>query len=182
MVRRGAGRETRAGRPVVIAALAAALAALVIPAPLAAQESGIGLARGATPSGVALERLDGGGGTVDLSEVIGTRPVLLEFWATWCGNCEELHPHMLEAHERYGDEVAMYAVAVGVNQTPRRIRRHLEDHPLPFPMLWDGKGAAARAFAAPTTSYIVVLDAAGRVTYTGAGAEQDLEAAVRSAL
>lgn len=170
-------------RSAVPALAACALAvASAFGTPAAAQEAPIGLARGATPTGVALERLDGPGGEVDLEAVIGTKPVLLEFWATWCTNCAELHPRMLEAHAEFGDRVAFYAVAVGVNQSPRRIRRHLEEHPLPFPMLWDERGAATRAFEAPNTSYIVVLDAEGRVTYTGTGAAQDIRAAVRSAL
>ena len=163
-------------------ALLLASALLCLPAPLAAQTTRIGIEIGATPTGLSLERLDGPGGSIDLSESIGARPVLLEFWATWCENCEALHPQMLEAHGEFGDEVDFYAVAVGVNQSPRRIRRHLEKMPLPFPVLWDEKGAGVRAFQAPNTSYIVVLDAAGRVTYTGTGADQDIEAAIRTAL
>ena len=48
-----------------------------------------------------------------------------------------------------------------------------------FPVLWDGSGAAVRAFQAPGTSYVVMLDARGKVVYTGYGADQDLEQAVR---
>jgi len=66
-----------------------------------------------------------------------------------------------------------------MHETPASIRRHLADHPLPFPVLFDTRGAAVRAYQAPTTSYIVVLDGAGKVTYTGAGAEQDVVAALR---
>lgn len=142
----------------------------------------IGIERGSTPVGVTLERLDGDGGTVDLSESIGRRPVLLEFWATWCENCEALHPRLLEAHAEYGDRVDFYAVAVGVNQSPERIRKHLEKLPVPFPTLWDERGAAVREFEAPNTSYIVVLDSDGRVTYTGTGAGQDIQAAIRTGL
>ncbi len=149
---------------------------------LRAQTTRIGIERGSTPDAVTLERLDGEGGTVDLSEVIGRQPVLLEFWAIWCENCKALHPHMLEAHARFGDRVAFYAVAVGVNQSPKRIRQHLAKHPVPFPTLWDERGAAVREFEAPNTSYIVVLDSEGRVTYTGTGREQDLEAAIRTGL
>ena len=166
--------------PAVAVLLAATL--LCVPGSLDAQSTRIGIEIGATPEGPSLERLDGPGGTVDLSASIGTRPVLLEFWATWCENCEALHPQMLAAFEEFGDEVEFYAVAVGVNQSPRRIRRHLEKMPLPFPVLWDEKGAAVRALQAPNTSYIVVLDATGTVTYTGTGADQDVEAAIRTAL
>ena len=149
---------------------------------LRAQTTRIGSERGATADAVTLERLDGEGGVVDLSEAIGHKPVLLEFWAIWCENCKALHPHMLEAHARFGDRVAFYAVAVGVNQSPKRIRQHLAKHPVPFPTLWDERGAAVREFEAPNTSYIVVLDSEGRVTYTGTGREQDLEAAIRTGL
>jgi predicted transcriptional regulator len=61
-----------------------------------------------------------------------------------------------------------------VNESPRSIKRYLADDALPFPVLFDANGAAVRAYQAPTTSYIVVLDRAGKVVYTGAGAEQDI--------
>lgn len=146
------------------------------------QTTRIGIEVGSTPAGVTLERLDGDGGSVDLSESIGNRPVLLEFWAIWCENCRALHPRMLEAHSAYGDRIDFYAIAVGVNQSPRRIRQHLEKFPVPWPTLWDERGVAVRRFEAPNTSYIVVLDSEGRVTYTGTGREQDIEAAIRTGL
>jgi len=69
-----------------------------------------------------------------------------------------------------------------VNETPASVRRHLAQHPMPYPVLWDTNGAAVRAFQAPTTSFIVMLDAAGKVVYTGVGEEQDLEAALARAV
>ncbi len=158
------------------------LAGLLVAAgrPAHAQETRIGIERGASPEAPALSDLEGN--EVDLAAEIAAGPVLLEFWATWCENCEALHPQMLEAHERYGDRVAFFAVAVAVGQSERRVRRHLEDHPVPYPMLWDARGEAVRAFETPATSYIVILDAAGRVVYTGLGRDQDIDAAIRSAL
>jgi len=47
--------------------------------------------------------------------------------------------------------------------------------------LWDGNGAAVRAFQAPSTSYIAVLDSKGRVVYTGVGEDQNIEAAMETA-
>jgi thiol-disulfide isomerase/thioredoxin len=142
----------------------------------AVQAQEVGLAIGTVPEAVVVEDLDGQ--PVDLGEWVGNGPVLLEFWATWCPICEALQPRLDAAHARYGDQVRFAAVAVGVNQSPRSIRRHLEDHPLPYPMLWDGRGRATRTYRAPTTSYIVILDAEGRVAYTGVGEDQDLDAAL----
>lgn len=162
--------------PFVLAAVAALAAA-----PLAAQDdTQIGLPHGATPGAVTLEDLDGN--PVDLGQFVGTKPVLLEFWATWCPLCERLFPKIEAAHQAYGDQVEFIAVAVGVNQSRRSIKRHLERHPLPLRVLWDGDGRATRAYKAPTTSYVVLLDAQGRVVYTGAGDDQDIVGAVRKAL
>ncbi len=140
----------------------------------------IGIPVGATPPAVTIETLNGD--TVSLSRWIGKKPVLVEFWATWCPICEELLPRMEAAQQKYGDRAEFVVVAVAVNQSKNSVRRHLARHPLPFTFLWDGNGAAVRAFQAPSTSYIAVLDAKGRVVYTGVGEDQDIEAALAKAL
>jgi len=140
----------------------------------------VGLPVGTTAPVVAVEDLDGK--SVDLGQYVGKRPVLLEFWATWCPLCKALEPSLKAAHARYGGKVTFLAVGVGVNETPASIKRHLAAAPLPFPVLFDANGAAVRAYQAPTTSYIVVLDRAGKVVYTGAGAEQDIAAVLQRLL
>ena len=63
--------------------------------------------------------------------------------------------------------------------SPNTVRRHLTRHPMPFTFLWDVNGNATRAFQAPATSYVAVLDAKGKVVYTGVGADQDLDGALK---
>ena len=158
--------------------LAAVLLAVLISLDGAsAQERGeVGIAVGETPESPTIEDLNGE--AVDLAGYVGERPLLLEFWASWCEQCEALQPSMDAAFERYGDQVGFLAVAVAVAQTQRAVRRHLERHPIPFPMLWDTRGNATRAFLAPATAYVVILDADGTVAYTGIGAGQDIVKAV----
>jgi thiol-disulfide isomerase/thioredoxin len=152
--------------------VAAALACVAAAAPAAAQD--VGLPLGTVPEGAAVQDLDGN--PVELGDYIGQKPLLLEFWATWCPLCRAMEPRLEAAHQRFGDRVDFIFVGVAVNQTPWRIRRHLEDHPLPGQALYDARGAATRAFMAPTTSYIVILDGDGKVVYTGTGADQDIMA------
>lgn len=157
-----------------------ALAAILVAGSASAawgQVDEIGIPLGSMPDAVTIEDLDGD--PVDLGQWVGKKPVLLQFWARWCEQCEALKPRMQEAHARYGDRVEFLAVAVGVNQRPRSIRRFLARHPMAFPVLWDGAGKATRTYMAPTTSYVVILDAGGRVAYTGVGPDQDIDAAVR---
>ena len=137
---------------------------------------GVGLPLGTQAPAAALEDLDGN--PIEILDYVKGKPALLEFWATWCENCEALQPQMDEIQTRYGDRLNVVAVAVGVAQTVRRVKRHLEGHDPGYPYLWDGDGAAVRAYKAPPTSVVVILDADGKVVYTGSGAGQDLLAAV----
>src|SRR5213596_2996286 len=152
---------------------------LLVPVLLHAQDI-IGIPVGETPPAVTLENLTGD--SVALSQWIGKKPVIIEFWATWCPICAELLPRMEAAQKKFGDRAALLVVAVAVNQSKNSVRRHLEKHPMPFTFLWDGNGAAVRAFQAPSTSYIAVLDANGKVVYTGVGEDQNIEAAMETAL
>ena len=150
--------------------------------PLRAQsgEGQVGLPLGTAAPEALLEDLNGD--AVDLGDYVGGRPTLIEFWATWCENCEALQPQLDEIQRRYGDEVSIVAVAVAVSQSVRRVRRHLEDHDPGYRYLYDARGEAVRAYKAPTTSVVVILDAEGKVAYTGVGRGQDLVAAVEKVL
>jgi len=155
----------------------AAVLTLGLPVRVLAQDDDLGIAVGATPPATTVQDLNGA--PVDLARWVGKKPVLLEFWATWCPICAELLPKMKAVHARYGDRVDFVVVAVAVNESRASVKRHLESHDLPFTFLWDSGGNATRAFQAPATSFVVVLDARGKVAYTGVGADQDLEAALR---
>jgi thiol-disulfide isomerase/thioredoxin len=158
------------------------MAALMVgPRTVLAQEEQIGIERGsAPPASIMVETLDGK--PVDLGQYVGKKPVIIEFWATWCPLCKALLPKIEDAHKKYSDKVDFLVVAVAVNETQRTIKRHLEQEPMPFKFFWDGRGAAVRAFEAPSTSYIVGLNAKGKVAYTGLGDKQDIEGAVKKVL
>jgi thiol-disulfide isomerase/thioredoxin len=145
---------------------------------LSAQD--IGLELGTLGPGAQVETLDGK--AADLGQYVGKTPVLLEFWATWCANCHELEPTMKAMHAKYGSRVNFVGVAVSVNQSPERVKAYVKKHQLPWTQVFDRKGNASGAYDAPATSYVVVLDRAGKVVYTGLGGKQDLEAAIRKAL
>jgi thiol-disulfide isomerase/thioredoxin len=151
---------------------------LFTPFSLRAQELGIPV--GSAAPGAVVESLDGK--PVDLARWVGKTPVLIEFWATWCPQCKALEPAMVAAQKKYGGRVKFLAVAVSVNQSPALVGRYAKKHAIPAEILFDRMGAATDAYDVPATSYVVVLDRAGKVVYTGQGGEQDLEAAIRKAL
>jgi thiol-disulfide isomerase/thioredoxin len=159
--------------------------ALLLALPLSARaQSGVGqvsLPIGTVAPGAELQDLQGN--PVDLANYVkGGKPAIIEFWATWCELCEALQPQLDRIQAQHGEQIDVVAVAVGVSQTPRRIERHLEEHDPGYPVLFDARGAAVRAYQATTTSIVVMLDAEGKVAYTGVGAEQDLVGAAQRLL
>ena len=154
------------------------LAMATIPGASSAQVGGIPL--GADAPMVSVETLDGQ--SVNLSDYAEGKPMLLEFWATWCPLCRELEPAMEAAKEKYEDRVRFVGVGVPQNQTPERQRAYVEKAGLKGAFVFDRNQEALRAFQVPHTSFVVILDAAGKVVYTGQGPDQDLEAALAKAL
>ena len=153
------------------------MAVLALPSVLEAQSGGVSLALGTKGPTAELEDLEGN--TVSLLDYVEAgKPAVLEFWATWCEQCEALQPQFDELQARYGEQVSVVAVAVGVSQSVRRVKRHIADHDPGYPYLFDKRGAAVRAYNATTTSIVVVLDSDGKVAYTGVGTDQDVIGAV----
>jgi len=142
---------------------------------LRAQDAGIEV--GSRAPVVQVKDLDGK--LVDLGTWVGKKPVMIEWWATWCENCEALLPKLRAARELVGDRVEFLGINVTVNQTPARVRRYMEEHAPPFRVLYDSEGTSTRAYLAPATSFVVIIDAAGKVVYTGVGPDQRFEPALK---
>ena len=157
--------------------IGAALSLLAVLAMSEGQAQETGLAVGARAPAVAVHDLDGK--PVDLGQYLGKQPLFLEWWATWCEQCDALLPRVRAARAEVGDRVQFLGINVAVNQSPERVRRYIESNDVPFRTLYDDQGASTRAYAAPTTSYVVIVDRKGRVAYTGTGGDQDFLGALR---
>jgi thiol-disulfide isomerase/thioredoxin len=163
----------------IVSLLGIAAMSLMLARALPAQDP-LGLPVGAKAPGAKVQTLDGK--TVDLASYIGKGPVVLEFWALWCGNCKELEPQLKQLVSKYAGKVTFVSVAVSVNESPDRVKRYAEKYGLNQQLVFDTDGAATDAYFAPATSYVVVVDKSGKIVYTGLGGDQKLEAAVQKGL
>ena len=104
------------------------------------------------------------GAPVDLDALRG-RPVVLNFWATWCGPCRAELP-MIAAWARSHPDVAV--LAVSVDDDLRMLRRVAPSYDLPFPIV-HASVATQRAWSVTTLPTTFVLDADGRVVAAHTG-------------
>ncbi|MFD2171664.1 TlpA family protein disulfide reductase [Tumebacillus lipolyticus] len=93
------------------------------------------------------------GKTVELSELQG-KPVVLNFWASWCGPCRQEMPDLEAVHKQYGDRVQVYGVNLTSQDDLDKAKKFMQEMGVTFPSLIDEKekaGKAYRIFSVPMT-------------------------------
>lgn len=73
------------------------------------------------------------GRDVNLAEFKG-KPLVINFWATWCGPCKVEVPWFVEFTEKYRDQ-QLTVIGVSVDDTPEQIRAFAEAQKVNYPML-----------------------------------------------
>jgi thiol-disulfide isomerase/thioredoxin len=64
---------------------------------------------------------------------LGNSYVLIHFWGTWCGPCHGEIPFLVEAHERFGDQIQF--VGVAVDDDEQAVRQYVAEHGLTWPQV-----------------------------------------------
>lgn len=103
------------------------------------------------------EVLDYNGNKVKLSDFAG-KPIVLNFWATWCYYCKLEMPDFNKAYKEYPDVVFLMVNATdGVSETVQRAKKYVEDEGYDFDVYFDTTGQALYAYGIssfPSTFFI----------------------------
>ena len=116
-----------------------------------------------------------------LSDYFG-RPIVLNFWASWCNPCRNEMPRFEEAYKQYGSEVefVMVNLTSGARESFESASKFIEDSGYTFPVLYDTVGYAAYAYqvySIPTT-YFIDSNGSLRAQTSGAISSQTLNAGI----
>jgi len=108
----------------------------------------------------------GTGRTIDIAEFRG-KPVILNFWATWCGPCWEEHPVLVANARQLGSDVQF--VGVVFQDSEEKILGFLNQRGTAYPTLVDNRGLTAIAYGVGGVPETYFLDKSGivRAKYTG---------------
>jgi peroxiredoxin len=125
---------------------------------------------------------DPSGKPVHLRDLRGN-VVVVDFWATWCGPCRALMPHIQKMHERLASK-GLVVLGLDVGEDAATVANFAKEQSYTFRLLVDGEPEVTSRYfvqAYPTT---FVVDRAGRIVFRDMGSAKptDLQAAVEKAL
>lgn len=87
--------------------------------------------------------------------------VYLDFWASWCGPCQQSFPWMAQMHEQYKAR-GLRIVAVNLDKTPAAADRFLARYPAPFDLVFNPDGSIAEQFKVAGMPHAFLIDRQGR--------------------
>jgi len=89
-----------------------------------------------------LKNLDGQ--SVSLSDLQG-KPVLINFWATWCSPCIHEMPYLQQVYDEWADKGLM-VLAINIGESSAQVEAFMQSHDLSLPVLLDAKQAVAQKY------------------------------------
>lgn len=95
---------------------------------------------------------------VKLESFIG-KPIVLNFWATWCGPCKLEHPVLEWAYQKFGSEVVFLGIVF--EDTEENTKRFIRENGGSFPQLFDPRSTVAVDFAVSGVPETYFIDRAG---------------------
>lgn len=109
------------------------------------------------------------GRVIQLSDYIGRKYVILDFWATWCGPCRKELPELQDFYEEHGDRIEIIAITSEGTSAKQAIRQMVTSMGLMFPVMHDPSKAISRIYPTRGIPYLVFIDIDGtfRMTHLG---------------
>ncbi len=98
------------------------------------------------------------------------KPVVLNFWATWCPPCQEETPDLVAFYEQNKDQLGVIGVNVTAQDEVDKVKTFIEKYSVTYPVVLDEKGAVSKTYriqALPTT---FILNDKGTIVYKKLGA------------
>lgn len=109
---------------------------------------------------------DTDGNTLSLSSLFG-KPIVINFWATWCPPCKAELPAFQSAYEAYGEDVQF--IMLNMAEDKSTVLSFAENGGYTFPVYFDTKQYGAIAYGAYSIPMTVFIDKNGQITATQVG-------------
>ena len=111
------------------------------------------------------------------------KPVVVEFWATWCPPCLALIPHLKDLHEKHADDGLTILTVHAIDGAQKKaVERFARENKITYPIGLDTTGRVMSAYGVREIPHAFVIDRAGKVIWGGYPGEPAFDKAVQEAL
>lgn len=115
---------------------------------------------------IAFKGMDLKGEQYDLQQSIGTKPIMLIFWASWCPTCKSEVPKINKLVEKYQQRgMEFVAVNVGFNDTVERAQAFTQQTGMTYRAYFDGSGTIAGKYRLQGVPTVIIADRQGIIRF-----------------
>ena len=118
----------------------------------------------------ALKFKSADGKTVSIESFRG-KPVLLDFWATWCSPCVAAMPKLAEIYNE-GKDKGLVLLSIDQDEDAAKATEYLTRNKFAWPNYHDGDGEIEKLIGAHPIPRIILVDAKGQIVYDGTGGDE----------
>jgi len=158
------GRAKTVGQGIAVAAVVGLLALLVWKLAFGDGQGAAGeLAKGGNPVAPAftLSRLDAADGKVSLADFKG-KPVVVNFWASWCIPCKDEAPALQKTYEQYRKQ-GLAVLGVDAQDFRQDAKRFVKRFGITYPVVYDGSGSTLGKWGVTGFPETFFVDRSGRL-------------------
>ncbi|WP_028583611.1 TlpA family protein disulfide reductase [Desulfogranum mediterraneum] len=106
------------------------------------------------------------GKTINMDEIIGKKPVMLVFWASWCPSCKTEVPKVNRLKEQYQSQgMEFIGINIGFNDSLKRARKFIKKTKMDYPVVFDSSNDITKRYLVRGVPTIIVADSEGIVQY-----------------
>jgi cytochrome c biogenesis protein CcmG/thiol:disulfide interchange protein DsbE len=112
-----------------------------------------------------LKTLDGK--TMEVSELVTGKPVVISFWATWCSPCKRELNTIAEVYEDWQEETGVTLVAISIDdsRTASRVKPYINGQNWDYTVLLDGNSDFRRSMGVNNVPHTFLLNGKGEIVY-----------------